>query len=81
MDFLKIDYDKSKTWFSLEKFSQRHEFSSNDKDMMKKFISVLKLYCISADFQNNYKILEVLGKGHFSQVNFFYFFLYFKRKD
>jgi len=68
MNFLKIDYDKSKTWFSLEKFNHRHEFFSNKQNTITKFISVLKLYCISTDFQSNYKILEVLGKGNFSQV-------------
>lgn len=68
MYFLKISHDTSKTWFSLEKFDQRHEFSSPNKEVIKKCINVLKLYCISNDFQDHYKILEVLGKGHFSQV-------------
>ena len=73
MHFLKIDYDKTQSWFTLEKLNQKHEFSSTDNAVVKKFINILKLYCISNDFQNKYKILDVLGKGHFSQVfNFFW---------
>lgn len=82
MFFLKIDFDKKGSWFSLEKFNQRHEFSSgskHDKGIVQKFVGILKLYCISTDFLNNYKILDVIGKGHFSQVPFFFlqFFIAF----
>lgn len=73
MHFLKIEHDSTKNWFYLEKFNKRHEFYCKNVENIRKFINILKLYCVSSNFLNNYKILDTLGKGHFSQVpNNFY---------
>ena len=54
--------------FRLEKFGKFHEFFLKDKKIINKWIQILKLYCISGDFDRQYEILEKIGSGHFAQV-------------
>ena len=54
--------------FRLEKFGKFHEFFLKDKKIINKWIQILKLYCISSDFDHQYEILEQIGSGHFAKV-------------
>ena len=54
--------------FRLEKFGKFHEFFLKDKKIINRWIQILKLYCISTDFDHQYEVLEKLGSGHFAKV-------------
>ncbi len=59
--------------FRLEKFSKFHEFFLKDKKIINKWIQILKLYCISSDFDHQYEVYELIGSGHFAKVFFFFY--------
>lgn len=76
MNFLKLiaidAYDiigkKALPAFRLEKFGKFHEFSNKDSNQVKSWIRVLRLYCVSNDFECIYERHSLLGKGHFAKV-------------
>ena len=76
MNFLKLinvdTYDllSKKTFpaFRLEKFGKFHEFSHKDPNQIKAWVRILRLYCISNDFEQRYERNSLLGKGHFAKV-------------
>lgn len=65
-------YDKEKNIkvyiFRLSKFGKYHEFFIKDKNLYEKLLQILRLYCISSDFDAHYKIGEKIGYGHFAKV-------------
>ena len=76
MTFLKIinidTYDlvskKPIPAFRLEKFGKYHEFSQKDPNQIKAWVRILRLYCVSNDFESRYERSSMLGKGHFAKV-------------
>lgn len=76
MTFLKIinidTYDliskKPIPAFRLEKFGKYHEFSHKDPNQIKAWVRILRLYCVSNDFESRYERSSMLGKGHFAKV-------------
>lgn len=54
--------------FRLEKFGKFHEFFLKDKKIIKRWIKILRLYCVSSNFETSYQIEETLGSGHFAKV-------------
>lgn len=54
--------------FRLEKFGKFHEFAHKDINEINKWVRVLRLYCISNDFESRYERQSILGKGHFAKV-------------
>lgn len=56
--------------FRMKKFYKFYDFYSNSLETIKKWFSVLKIYCISQDFNTSYEKLELLGKGNFAKVRF-----------
>jgi hypothetical protein len=61
--------------FRLEKFGKFHEFFLKDKKIILKWIQILKLYCVSSDFDHQYEILEKVGSGHFAKVLLFFYII------
>ena len=57
--------------FRLQKFGKVHEFFVKDKKLYNKLIQILRIYCISSDFDMNYEIVEKIGSGHFANVLIF----------
>lgn len=56
--------------FRLQKFGKVHEFYVKDKKVYNKLLQILRLYCVSGDFDTNYEIVEKIGSGHFANVIF-----------
>lgn len=54
--------------FRLEKFGKYHEFFLKQKNSFKKWVKILKLYCVSCDYDLCYKTIGPLGSGHFAKV-------------
>ena len=54
--------------FRLEKFGKYHEFFIKQKNSFKKWVKILKLYCVSCDYELCYKTIGPLGSGHFAKV-------------
>lgn len=54
--------------FRLEKFGKYHEFFLKQKNTFKKWVKILKLYCVSCDYELSYKTIGLLGSGHFAKV-------------
>ena len=76
MSFLKLikvdSYDilskKTLPSFRLEKYGKFHEFSNKDPIQIKAWIRILRLYCVSNDFDSRFERNALLGKGHFAKV-------------
>jgi hypothetical protein len=55
---------------SIKLIRRNHQLllSTNDSELMKKMIALLKKICVLTDFNNVYHTMKIIGKGSFAKV-------------
>ena len=68
LNIVKFKEKHLKFCLTLRKFGSCDIFSTNDETLFKSFCVVLKKFCILADFDEEYAIVNELGAGYFAKV-------------
>jgi len=63
-----LDTSTGLSGFSITKNCVKHEFFSDDEEVVQNWITALKTVCIFTSFHEEYKAIKMIGKGSFAKV-------------
>ena len=68
LNIVKLKEKHLKFCLTLRKFGSCDIFSTNNEALFQSFCVVLRKFCILADFDDEYEIINELGAGYFAKV-------------